>query len=68
MSWTLSLAYRRDQRTARAVEALFDIVRAEVGKLLAAGTWRSAGKQAQGRVALLSCPDDSGEPSHGTAA
>jgi LysR family nitrogen assimilation transcriptional regulator len=41
MSWTLSLAYRRDQRTARAVEALRDIVRAEVDKLLASGTWRS---------------------------
>jgi LysR family nitrogen assimilation transcriptional regulator len=40
ISWTLSMAYRRDQRTARAVEALRDIIRAEVGKLVAAGTWR----------------------------
>ena len=41
ISWTLSMAYRRDQRTARAVTALRDIIRAEVGKLVASSKWRS---------------------------
>ena len=41
ISWTLSMAYRRDQRSARAVAALRDIIRAEVGKLVASDTWRS---------------------------
>ena len=41
MSWTLSVAYRRDQRTARAVTALRDLIAAEVGKLVRAGKWHS---------------------------
>jgi LysR family transcriptional regulator, nitrogen assimilation regulatory protein len=41
ISWTLSMAYRRDQRTSRAVAALRDIIRAEVGKLVASRKWRS---------------------------
>ena len=34
LSWTLSVAYRKDQRTARAVMALRDIIAAEVGALM----------------------------------
>jgi len=40
MSWTLSLAYRTDQRTARGVNALKDIIEAEVEALVSAGKWR----------------------------
>lgn len=40
LTWTLSVAYRKDQRTARAVAAVRDIIAGEVGKL-AAGTWRA---------------------------
>ena len=41
MSWTLSVAYRREQSTSRAVAALRDVIRAEVNRLLASGAWRS---------------------------
>jgi LysR family nitrogen assimilation transcriptional regulator len=37
LSWTLSIAYRKDQRTARAVMAMRDIIAAEVGALVSAG-------------------------------
>jgi len=37
LSWTLSLAYRKDQRNARAVMALRDIIAAQVGVLQAEG-------------------------------
>jgi LysR family transcriptional regulator, nitrogen assimilation regulatory protein len=35
LTWTLSLAYRRDQRNARAVMALRDIVASQAGALMA---------------------------------
>ncbi len=38
LSWTLSVAYRKDQRTARAVMALRDVIAGEVGKLVT-GKW-----------------------------
>ena len=38
--WTLSMAYRTDQRTARTVSAVRDIIRAEVVKLVRSQTWR----------------------------
>jgi LysR family transcriptional regulator, nitrogen assimilation regulatory protein len=41
MSWTLSLACRRDQRTARGVKALRDVIAAEIDKLVRAGKWHS---------------------------
>ncbi|MGH6671882.1 MAG: LysR family transcriptional regulator [Xanthobacteraceae bacterium] len=37
LSWTLSIAYRKDQRTARAVMALRDIIASEVKALAVAG-------------------------------
>ncbi len=37
LSWTLSLAYRKDQRTARAVMALRDIIASQVGALATEG-------------------------------
>jgi sugar (pentulose or hexulose) kinase len=40
ISWTLSLAYRSDQRTARALGALRDIIRAGITRLIADGKWR----------------------------
>jgi LysR family transcriptional regulator, nitrogen assimilation regulatory protein len=41
LSWTLSLAYRKDQRTARALMALRNIIAAQV-RVLAAGGARKA--------------------------
>ena len=38
LSWTLSVAYRKDQRNARAVMALRDLIAGEVDKLVA-GKW-----------------------------
>jgi LysR family transcriptional regulator, nitrogen assimilation regulatory protein len=40
ISWTLCVAYRTDQRTGRALNALRAIVRAEIARLVAEGTWR----------------------------
>jgi LysR family nitrogen assimilation transcriptional regulator len=40
ISWTLCLAYRTDQRTARALGALRDIIRTEITRLFAEGKWR----------------------------
>ncbi len=51
LSWTLSLAYRKDQRNARAVMALRDIVAAQV-KALAADE-RPNGRGASKRTELL---------------
>ena len=42
ISWTLSLAYRTDQRQARALGGLRDIIHAAVAQLIADGTWRGA--------------------------
>lgn len=39
LTWTLSLAYRKDQRGARAVAAVCDIIVSEIGKL-AVTKWR----------------------------
>jgi LysR family nitrogen assimilation transcriptional regulator len=41
MLWTLSVAYRRDQRTALAVKAVRDVIASAVGKLVEEGKWRS---------------------------
>jgi LysR family transcriptional regulator, nitrogen assimilation regulatory protein len=40
ISWTLCLAYRTDQRTARALGALRDIIRTGITGLFAEGKWR----------------------------
>ncbi|HEY2530741.1 MAG TPA: LysR family transcriptional regulator [Xanthobacteraceae bacterium] len=39
LSWTLSLAYRKEQRTARAVTALRDLIAGEVDALVTSGQW-----------------------------
>jgi LysR family transcriptional regulator, nitrogen assimilation regulatory protein len=40
ISWTLSLAYRTDQRTSRVVGALREVIRAGIAHLIADGTWQ----------------------------
>jgi LysR family nitrogen assimilation transcriptional regulator len=47
MSWTLSVAYRRDQRTARAVKAVLEVIAGEIDKLVRAGKWHSDPKPAK---------------------
>jgi len=42
ISWTLSLAYRTDQRRARALAGLRDIIHAAIAQLIADGTWHGA--------------------------
>jgi LysR family transcriptional regulator, nitrogen assimilation regulatory protein len=41
MVWTLSVAYRRDQRTALGVKAVRDVIAAAVGRLVEEGKWRN---------------------------
>jgi LysR family nitrogen assimilation transcriptional regulator len=42
ISWTLSLAYRTDQRRARTLGSLRDIIHAAIAQLIAEGTWHGA--------------------------
>jgi LysR family nitrogen assimilation transcriptional regulator len=41
MTWTLSVAYRRDQRTALGVKAVRDVIAGAVGRLVGEGKWCS---------------------------
>jgi LysR family transcriptional regulator, nitrogen assimilation regulatory protein len=47
ISWTLSLAYRTDQRTTRTVGALREIIRAGMTRLIAEGKWRGEPRAAR---------------------
>jgi LysR family transcriptional regulator, nitrogen assimilation regulatory protein len=52
LSWTLSLAYRKDQNAARAVTALRGIIAAEVDALVTSGKWNETVKTGRAKKDL----------------
>jgi LysR family transcriptional regulator, nitrogen assimilation regulatory protein len=49
LSWTLSIAYRKDQSNARAVTALRDIIASDIDQQVTSGKWDTIGKTSRER-------------------